>query len=492
MAEPGRFARLIRALSSVRARTTLVGVAVVAAALAAGGLGLVTLLRASMTEGVETTARAQMNDVVSLVRLGQLPTQLPYGRGDTFTQVVSPKGNVLASSASLLATTPVSRLHPSEEGIVIQTIPTLTGAALENGSDSEGPYLLLAEQAKAPGGQLGASAVTVYVAATLHPVEAANHTVSLALTTGLPVLVLLVAALIWILGGRALRPVEAISAEAADISGHDLHRRVPEPTTQDEVAHLAKTMNQMLDRLEASANAQRRFVSDASHELRSPLSAIQATLDVAMRHPDAAAWPSVVADALDETRRLHRLVEDLLVLAHAGEVGTPKHQEEVDLDEIIVREVRSARAESPVAIDLHKVSGGRVMGDRDQLTRVVHNLVDNAQRHAVGRIWVELGTSDDSVILAVEDDGPGVPADERERIFERFARLDEARSQDSGGTGLGLAIVREIVNVHGGCVTVVDGAAGGARFEVRLAAAEPGTDIASDVPREERMPSTQT
>jgi signal transduction histidine kinase len=472
-ADGRRLSRLSGALGSVRARTTIVGVVVVAAALAVGALGLVSLLRSSMTEGVETTAMAQLNDVVSLVRIGHLPAQLPSGRGDSFSQVVSPDGRVLASSATLLASTPVSRAQPGEEGIVIHTIPTLLGDGLGGGVDPDGPYLLLAEQVSATDART-TGPVTVYVAATLHPVEAATSTVAMALSGGLPILVLLVGALIWILGGRALHPVEAIRAEVADISGHDLHRRVPEPATRDEVAHLARTMNEMLNRLESSADAQRRFVADASHELRSPLAAIQAMLEVSIRHPDAAAWPSVAADTLDETRRLRRLVDDLLVLARAGEPGMPERHEEIDLDEIVMREARATRAESSVAIDLHKVSGGRVTGDPDQLTRVVRNLLDNAQRHAAHRVWVELSSSSGWVILAVEDDGPGIPPAERERIFERFARLDEARDQDAGGTGLGLAIAKQLVEAHGGTIAALDGSAGGARLEVRLPAPDDG------------------
>lgn len=476
MGNPSWLRRLLRAFSSVRARTTLVGVAVVGVALAAGAIGLTSLLRSAMTEGVETTARAQLNDVVSLLHLGQLPAQLPSGRGDTFTQVVSANGKVLATSATLLATTPISRLHPGEEGVVIHTIPTLSGSSLEGADDSEGPYLLLAQQYPAQAGLGATGPVTVYVAATLRPVVAATTTVAAALSIWLPVLVLLVGALIWILGGRALRPVESIRAEVADISGHDLHRRVPEPATRDEIARLARTMNQMLDRLEASASAQQRFVADASHELRSPLAAIQATLEVAAVHPDQAAWPAVAADALDEAKRLRRLVDDLLVLASAGEASVAERRAEVDLDEIVLREARASRAESRATLDLHKVSGGRVIGDADQLTRVVHNLLDNAQRHAASRITIELNHDADWVVLAVEDDGPGIPVSERDRIFERFARLDEARNHDSGGTGLGLALAREIVAAHGGAIAAADGVSG-ARFVVRLPAAEPSDPV---------------
>jgi signal transduction histidine kinase len=448
-----------------------VGVLVVGAALAVGALGLIALLRSSMTEGVETTGRAQLNDVASLLRLGQLPPELPTGRGDTFTQVVDANGRVVASSVTLLTDTPISQLHPSEEGTVIHTIPTLSPSGWESGQDNEGPYLLLAEQFPAPPGSTTAGPVTIYVAATLHPVDQATRTLGLALASGLPVLILLVGALIWFFGGRALRPVEAIRAEVADISGRDLHRRVPEPQTHDEVAQLARTMNEMLDRLEASSQAQRRFIADASHELRSPLAALQATLEVAATHPSDGSWTTAAAEALEESRRLQRLVEDLLVLAGLGEAGRNR-LEEVDLDEIVLQDVRRRRTASSVRFDLRKVSGGRVVGDPDQLARVVQNLVDNAQRHAVSVVAIELSTSAGEVVLTVQDDGPGVPPNMRDLIFERFARLDEARSQDAGGTGLGLSIVKEIVTAHGGRVGLVD-TDSGARFEVRLAASEP-------------------
>jgi signal transduction histidine kinase len=458
--------------ASVRARATLVGAIVVGTALAAGAFGLITLLRTSMTEGIETTARAQLNDVVSLLHFGELPTQLPAGRSDTFTQVVAANGRVVATSATLLATTPISHLRPGEEGVVIRTIPTLTGSSVEGASDSDGPYLLLAQQSPAPAGSAAPGPLTVYVATSLHPVATATATLTTALLVGLPGLVLIVAALIWILEGWALRPVEAIRSEVADITGRDLHRRVPQPATHDEVARLALTMNEMLDRLEIASTAQRRFVADASHELRSPLAAIQSTLEVALAHPESAEWRHVVADALEDARRLRRLVDDLLTLANTAETAATARRQEVDLDEIVMRTARAARDESRVALDLRKVSAGRVIGDPDQLTRVVQNLLDNARRHATNQIAVSLTSTSGEVVLVVEDDGPGIPLSERDRVFERFARVDEARTHDLGGTGLGLAIVKEIVRDHGGSVRVTDGSIG-ARLEVRLPAWEP-------------------
>jgi signal transduction histidine kinase len=466
----------------------VVALLVVGAAMVVGALGLLSLLRASMTEGVETMAQSQLDNVVALVHSGQLPAQLPSGRGSTLTQVVGPDGRVLASSDSLLAARPVSDRHPGEEGRVMHSIPALSDRPVDR--DDNGPYLLLAQTVPGPHAETpGLTPQTVYVAASLHPVGEATATVALALACGLPVLMILVGGLVWLLAGRALRPVEAIRSEVADISGHDLHRRVPEPGSADEVARLARTMNEMLDRLEGSSAAQRRFVADASHELRSPLAVLQATLEVAIAHPSSAEWPEVARDALDEARRLQRLVEDLLVLARADEPGTRRRQETVDLDELVMHEAHRRRTTtSDVAFDLHRVSGGRVLGDADQLARVVTNLLDNAVRHARHQVSVELSTERDTVTLVVSDDGRGIPPQQRRRVFERFARLDEARSQDAGGTGLGLAIANEIVIDHGGTIALLDSPVG-ARFVVRLPAADGPENSLADSTRRPAMSS---
>lgn len=457
-------------LGSVRARATLVAVVVVGAALAAGAFGLVGLLHASLQEGIETTAQNQISNVGALLRLGQLPGELPAARGDTFTQVVGPGGRVLAASTSLVAHQPLSTIHPGEDGIVISTIPTVSERTGER-RDPEGPYLLAARHVPypaAPGGPTGEA--TVYVAISLRPVVEATDTVSVALAAGLPVFVALVGLLMWIFAGRALRPVESIRSQVADITARDLHRRVTQPRSGDEVARLARTMNEMLDRLEAAANAQRRFVADASHELRSPLAGLQATLELAVAHPASSAWPAAAADALEEAARLHHLVEDLLALARAEEGGRPRPGVTVDLDEIVFQETRRRRPATRVALDLHRVSGGRVRGDPDQLSRVVRNLLDNAERHAAAAVTVELTTAGDGTVeLAVSDDGPGIDDADRHRVFEPFARLDEARHQDDGGSGLGLAIVKEIVTAHGGTIQVTD-STGGARFAVHMPA----------------------
>lgn len=476
-------------LGSVRIRATLAAVIVVGTALALGALGLLGLLGKSLSEGVEVTGRAQLSDVVALASVGEIPNPLPASRGDSPTQVVGPGGVVLASSPNVVGSSPFSGVRPPVGSVTVTQVAGIPGSDTEPGetkagSDPDGPYLLLAQTVaptartlvtsgeRKPGQELDLKGpLTVYVGASLASVGAASTTVALALAGGLPVLTALVGALVWLLCGRALRPVEAIRAEVADISSRDLHRRVPEPATMDEVGRLARTMNAMLERLEDGVARQHRFVADASHELRSPLTTIQATLEVSLAHPEASDWQPTAVDALEESRRLQRLVEDLLILASADEGALVQRAELVDLDELVLTEVRRMRRmTATVGFDLHRVSAGQVRGDRAQLARVVQNLLDNAQRHATGLVGVELASLRGQVTLVVADDGPGLGVKDRERIFERFTRLDEARSIDDGGTGLGLAIVREIINLHEGTVEAVPAAAG-ARFVVTLPAA---------------------
>jgi signal transduction histidine kinase len=228
-------------------------------------------------------------------------------------------------------------------------------------------------------------------------------------------------------------------------------------------------MNEMLDRLQDASERQRQFVSDASHELRSPVSAMRATGEVALAHPDAADWPVVVRRMLTEDDRMEQIVGDLLELARGEDAVLPDTP--VDLDDVALEEVARARR-SGVTVQTGAVSAGRVRGSREQLTRVVRNLLDNATRHANSTVRIALSTTDDhpapasatgatngqhgSVVLVVEDDGRGIPPEERERVFERFTRLDEGRARDEGGLGLGLAMVRAIAERHGGAVAVTD------------------------------------
>jgi signal transduction histidine kinase len=315
--------------------------------------------------------------------------------------------------------------------------------------------------------------VTLVAQSSVADVDQTVHNLTTVMLVLVPLLVAFVALAAWYFAGRALRPVEAIRAEAAAITGSTMHRRVPEPDTHDEVGRLARTMNAMLDRLELSSQRQRQFVSDASHELRSPLASIRANLEVALRHSDRADWPAVAERALAEDQRMEDTVTELLELARLDEAegGTDLSSlPEVDLDELVLDQTLSERA---VPIDVTRVSAGRVHGRREQLGRVVRNLVDNACRHARSQVAISLQSYDGTVELAVDDDGPGIAPADRERVFERFTRLDDGRARDAGGLGIGLAIAKSTVELHGGSIAVEDAPLGGARLVVTLPTAEP-------------------
>jgi len=293
------------------------------------------------------------------------------------------------------------------------------------------------------------------------------ETISGALWWAIPLLTLLVGLVTWIVVGWALRPVRQMATDVDRFSSTQLSSRVSVPDNDDEIAHMARTVNGMLDRIEASVIRQRQFVSDASHELRSPIATIGAEMEVAKAHPAATDWEWSSDVVLAEQRRLGALVDDLLLLSRFDE-GATRDTVEVDLDDIVFTEIRRSR---PVSIEGRRVEAVRVEGDPQLLSRLVRNLLSNAQRHAVSEIRVSLERDADGVVFAVEDDGPGVAEEERDRVFERFARTEEGRSRDSGGAGLGLAIVREVAVAHGGTVGVEDGSLGGARFVVTLPAA---------------------
>ncbi|WP_425593779.1 HAMP domain-containing sensor histidine kinase [Microbacterium terricola] len=292
------------------------------------------------------------------------------------------------------------------------------------------------------------------------------------LLIAVPVATALLAVAIWFLVGRVLRPVERIRARVAEISASSLDQRVPEPATRDEIARLAQTMNSMLARLEATAALQRRFVSDASHELRSPLTRIRTALEVDLAHPTGADVGATHRGALADATQLQGLIDDLLLLARLDEAAIHSRRILVDLDDIVLAEVHG-RGATEQTIDVSRVSAAQVLGDPGQLTRVVRNLLDNALRYGASGIEVELAEVGQDAVLRVSDDGPGVDPALRERIFERFARADDARAAGTGGTGLGLAIARELVDLHGGSLVLDVEHRGGASFVVRLPAAAP-------------------
>jgi signal transduction histidine kinase len=440
---------------SVRARMTVLATLVAVIAVGISAVALLVVLRHSLERAGDDAAKTRAQDLAALATTGTLPRLLTVPNDEDLAQVVDASGAVLAGSTGHTGRA-IATFAPEGRAPVVRMVRDVP-------DDNELiDFRVWAQGARTPDGP-----VTVYVGTSLESVNETIATVRRVLLLILPPLLALLAVASWVLVGRALRPVEAIRAEVADISGRALDRRVPVPPRRDEIGRLASTMNEMLDRLQAASERQRKFVADASHELQSPIAALRTQLEVAIAQPATTDWAATSSDLLAESRHMERLVRDLLFLARSdGEEGV-RRIEPVDLDDIVLEEATRLRSTAQVRVDASGVSAAPLSGNRDELTRLVRNLLENAEHHAESRVRIRLSAEGREIILMVEDDGPGVPPAERERIFQRFTRLDEARSRNNGGTGLGLAIVKEITERHGGTVCV-ENAAPGARFAVRL------------------------
>ncbi len=461
---------MLRLLGSVRFRLTLIVSLVFAAFITVGAYGLVRQVNAALVNDIQVRndtvtaalSRVLQSGAVAPESLALSSDGLPNVEGGFDLDVLREgiqgsyifvTGQVVSRQAGVW-----SRLRP----IADSTATSLFGKALP-ADLSSGGYVVSQAMVDTPSGRL-----ELNVASSLRDVRLTVSRVTNALLIATPALVLMVGILTWLIVGRALRPVEAITTRVQEISGSTLHERVPVPSGDDEVSGLARTMNAMLDRLEASADRQKRFMSDASHELRSPVASIRLQLETALLAPGNTDWEQVARTVLQEDTRLASLVDNMLTLARIEE-GVERPIVEVDLDEVIFDQTSRPTERT---IDRSQVGAGRVMGVAAEMASVVRNLFDNAVRHARSTVAIALVSRDGWVCFSVDDDGPGVAEADRERIFERFARLQEGRARDSGGSGLGLALTRRIVEAHGGTVTVAQSALGGARFMVDLPAAE--------------------
>jgi signal transduction histidine kinase len=441
---------------SLRLRITLLTALVVAVAVALGGVLITVSLRSELLGAADDVGKERAQELAGLAADGNLPTSLPEMEDpETPAEVVSGDG-VLATTPGFSGTSGLglpARAAGRVDVVEVDRLPL----------DIPGPYRVVAQ-----GVDTGSGPVTVYVAVPVHDVE---HAMSAAIrigAIGLSVLVAVLAAVMWLAIGRALAPVNAIRTRADAISGQSLDLRVPTPVQEDEIGRLARTVNQMLGRLQASSESQQRFVADAAHELRSPVASLRVQLETA-RDRDWAAGRDRVGDMLHETARMEALVDQLLLLARAGADTSWLRVSRVDLDDIVDAVVSSLGSGGAVRIDTRAVEPVQLDGDAALLEQVVRNLVQNAADHAQSSVRVSLTSLDPEVaVLTVDDDGPGVPPDRRADIFERFVRLDDARSRVQGGVGLGLAIVSEIVRAHRGRIRVDDSPLGGARFVVEL------------------------
>jgi signal transduction histidine kinase len=450
----GVIARIREHVGTVRVRTTAVAVMVVGAALVVAAVAMVVLLRRSLTQDVETAALLRAEAVASDAGDGEPDLATAGEQDEEFVQLLDGRGDVVDSSPNIAGQPPVAALAPGESQRVELSF-------------EDDPFLAVAVGADAADGPR-----TVIVGRTLETVVESSGAVIGLLTTGVPLLTLIVGLATWRVVGRALAPVDAMRAEVEVISTEELHRRVSDPPGSDEIARLAETMNRMLARLEAGQERQRRFVSDASHELRSPVTTIRQHAEVALSHPDGTRVDELAHVVLEEDLRLQRLVEDLLLLSKIDEGTLRMRTQTVDLDDLLLEEAERLRRTTDLRIDVSGVSAGQVVGDKSQLSGLVRNLVDNATRYARTMVALSVSQREMRVVLAVEDDGDGIPASARRKVFERFFRLDEARGRDSGGSGLGLAIVAEVAAAHGATVAALDGSLGGARFEVSFPIAD--------------------
>lgn len=431
----------MRASRSIRARVTAGALIVVAAVLGVGAFATVQVLRESLTEGVAVALDQDLETIGDQLEHGITPV-------DTIDDDVLVRVQGSGTAVNSDDARDLPRLHD--------------GGHRRGEADGE-PYLIAAEDT-----DIG----HLTVARSLEHVDEAVSTATTLLIIATPLVLLLVGVVVWVVASRALAPVERLRRQVDDIDPADLERRV-DPGRDDELGDLARTMNTMLGRIESAQTAQRRFVSDASHELRSPLATMRQHAELARLHPDSTSLDALSDVVLAEGARMQELVESMLLLARLDEHRqTPDAP--VDLDDLVLAEVRRLR-DLGVDIDGTRIRPARVRGSARLLAGAVRNLLDNAARHAEALVTVRLepvGTETHGALvqLQVEDDGHGIPEERRESVFDRFARLDEGRARDAGGSGLGLAIVREVARAHGGNVTVGEGASGGALFTLRLPA----------------------
>ncbi|CPS21328.1 HAMP domain-containing sensor histidine kinase [Mycobacteroides abscessus] len=447
--------RLRRWCGGIATRSALVAAAVVLASLVVVGSASVVLLYRSMCADVDDAANSRALAVAE--RLKKEPPDelesvlLATDQRIVAVQVIDARGRIVRRSDSApnepLIPLRGNNFRDPQVGVSATADDDIRVAAL-TADGRKGWY-------------------TVLVGGGIEPIESMTSTVATMLTITAPVVAVVAAGVTYLLVRRSLRSVDAIRSRVSEISASDLSERVPVPDRADEISALAATMNKMLERIEAGHTAQRRFVGDASHELRSPLATVISALEIAQSHPEVFDKTLVQTALLPEAHRMQSLVEDLLLLARADEHGLPMRRAEIDLDDLAGTEVARLKRETSLQVS-GNLAAVKVSGDALGLARVLRNLADNAARHARTTVSIAVSTDADSACLQVCDDGPGIPVTERGRVFERFVRLDADRSRHGGGSGLGLAIVAEIVAAHKGTVDISDRTGGGTVMTVRL------------------------
>ncbi len=437
----------------LRGRLMAVGLLGVGAALLAGGVLLYAVLTAGLQRTVENNARSSAQEVAAMAAQGRLPDPVPVS-GAQVVQVLDADNRVVGGSATADRLTAL--VTPAEHRSL------LDGAALTvPGSRAALTGTLLVAGARV--GQ-GADAALVVAAVPMADVEASRNLMGRLLFVFFPLFVALLALVAWRVISSTLRPVEELRRGAERIGAGSVGvDRLPVPASRDEIGALATTLNGMLDRLAASQARQRDFVADAAHELRSPLASMRTQLEVAQRLGEGGELP---ADLLHEVSRLSALVDDLLLLARSGPEAGPPAAGDVDLHDLaeeVAARAAGGRVPVTVATEAERAEPAPepvVLAARGDLLRAVSNVVDNAVRHARTGVVLSSEVSAGTAELSVADDGDGIPEEARERVFDRFTRLDDARDRDRGGSGLGLAIARDLVRRSGGEIVLEDAGPG--------------------------------
>lgn len=436
-------------LRSIRSRLTIGALLVVAVALIAGSFAAVQVLRATLTDSVAVSVQQDLDTISDQLERG--PGRVDAIDDDVLVRLQGPGDEHDDDDGPGPA--PATDQANDEDA---RGLPALRDDTVQRIEVDGDPYLAASDDTDRG---------VLTVARPLAGMDEAVSASAVLLAVAVPLVLALVGLVMWVVATRALAPVERLRRQVDAIDAAGLDRRV-DAARHDELGALAHTMNRMLDRLEQSQLTQRRFVSDASHELRSPLATIRQHAELAAAHPEASSLPVLSRVVLDEGERMQELVEGLLLLARLDE-GRGAAMAATDVDDIALAEVQRLRGLG-IRVDAHGLGPGRVIGSSPLLARAVRNLADNAVRHAREQVIIRVFVQGDRVVLQVEDDGTGIPAAEREHVFDRFVRLDEARARDAGGSGLGLAIVREIAIAHGGTVTASDGSSGGALMTLSL------------------------
>ncbi|MEV5570851.1 HAMP domain-containing sensor histidine kinase [Spirillospora sp. NPDC052269] len=435
----------------IRVRMPLLAAAVAALACVVISVLLVAGVHGRVSGYDRERITAAAMTLVQMTERHRLPVRLPDVDRVEAAEVLDAHSRVVSGTPGLVGRPPIASFQPGEETVSASRV-------LCPPRGLRGCMTVVAFRVFQPGGDW-----TVYAADPVGPWYASGALLAFVIGATLA-LTLLTALLTRRTIGRTLAPVDAIRYELAEITATESGRRVPVPPVGDEIRRLAETANATLDRLDAALERQRRFTSDASHDLRSPITGARTGLEEALLYPDQADWPRVAQNVLVSLDRLQAIVADLLALASL-DASADAGDEEVDLARLVSTELARAVQDTHTSVDLDR--GVVVRGDRLQLARLLTNLLTNAERHAASRISVSVAGEGDEAVLTVADDGAGVPPEDRELVFQRFVRLRESRDRDPTGTGLGLPIAREIARAHGGTLTIADSETG-ACFVLRL------------------------